>query len=115
LLVSLLKERPQDARVIERDGQLVGYLATRAGSRATQIGPCIASQAEVGGVLILDAFLRYASLPVYIDIPLDNESAAALARSHGLTVQRDLLRMGRGPRVPENARAIWASFGPEKG
>lgn len=114
LLASLLEERPNDARAIEQNGLLTGFLMTRVGSRATQIGPCIARD-ESGAALLSDAFQRYAGLPIYIDVPLDNEPAIALAKSQGLTIQRELLRMGRGPSVPENPRAIWASFGPEKG
>jgi GNAT superfamily N-acetyltransferase len=114
LLSHLLAERPNDARVIERGGQLVGFLATRAGSRALHLGPCIARD-DAGAALLNDALSRYSTQPVYFDVPLDNSAAVALAQSHGLTVQRELLRMCRGPSIQENPRQIWASFGPEKG
>ena len=35
--------------------------------------------------------------------------------AHGLTVQRPLVRMTRGPVVFERPELLWASFGPEKG
>jgi predicted N-acetyltransferase YhbS len=114
LLERLFAEFPHEVRVVQRSGQLEGYIMARPGSRARFIGPCIAT-AKAGPLLLADALSRYAGQAVYIDIPSDNGEPQRLAQARGLRVQRPLLRMGRGPRVAENIPALWASSGPEMG
>ena len=115
MLTQFAHEYPETMRVVERDGHLAGYVAARPGSRAVQIGPCMAD-AEAGPLLLLDACHRYAGRPVFVDIPLANQTAVALAERAGLTLPAPLLlRMGRGPTIVENVPALWASSGPEKG
>jgi GNAT superfamily N-acetyltransferase len=112
LLSRLLCERP--ASVVYDRGGLCGYLLTRAGAHAVQIGPCIADD-RAGPLLAADAFSRHAGQPVYIDVPVEHEPATALARQHGLSIQRQLLRMCRGETINDQRRRIWASSGPELG
>jgi hypothetical protein len=50
-----------------------------------------------------------------VDVPCDNSGAVELVESSGLTVQRRFTRMYRGEPVVEDASALWASSGPEKG
>ena len=47
--------------------------------------------------------------------PLPNHAAVKAVEAMGLTVQRPLLRMGRGEPVREDLDLLWASSGPEKG
>jgi hypothetical protein len=111
-LTRLLEE--QQAFIVRASGQLHGYLLTRAGASAAQLGPCIAD--DVAGPLLLSHGLaRHAGTPVYIDILQSHAPAATLAREHGLLVQRHLLRMSRGARVCERIESLWASSGPELG
>lgn len=110
LLQSLLTAQPDYFRLLPGKG----YLGARPGSRAVQIGPCIARD-EAGPSLLADAFRRWAGQLVYLDVPMNNCEAARLAEASGLTIQRPFWRMGRGERVPERREMIWASFGPEKG
>lgn len=112
LLARLLDERP--GFVVRESGQLRGYLLNRPGTNATQIGPCIADD-FAGPSLLNHAFSQHAGCPVYIDIPLSHEPAAALAREQDLTIQRQLLRMCRGERIDERVHRLWASSGPEVG
>jgi hypothetical protein len=65
--------------------------------------------------LLAHALAEHRGSPVYIDIPMSNEPAAELARQHGLAVQRQLLRMCRGPSIHERIDDVWASSGPELG
>jgi hypothetical protein len=92
----------------------VGYVAVRQGSRALQIGPCIAD-ALAGPLLLADACDRHAGEHVYLDVPVNNKPAMGIAGRLGLTVQRHLTRMCRGPDVREDIDMLWTSSGPEKG
>ena len=89
-------------------------MTARPGTRAIQLGPCMAS-AEAGPHLLADAWRRHAGQQVFIDIPNDNLVAVHLAEQMGLKVQRPLVRMGRGPKVNEDRARLWATFGPELG
>jgi hypothetical protein len=109
-----LDEHPESLRVIVAQDAVQGFMGLRPGARAVQIGPCMA-EAQAGPVLLADALQRLAGQRVYIDIPVDHAGAAHLAAAAGLTEQRRLLRMTRGPRVQEKLDCLWASSGPEKG
>ena len=92
-----------------------GYLLDRPGSRATQIGPAVALDADSGLALLNDAAQRLAGQRVLLDIPVQNQPAIAWAEAAGLTAQRTFLRMRRGPAIIDQPQQIWASSGPEKG
>ncbi len=91
-----------------------GFLAARRGSRAVQLGPCLAA-AEAGPRLLADAWHRWAGQRVLLDIPMEHTAARALPEKLGWTVRRQFLRMVRGPGVVERVDQIWATSGPEKG
>jgi GNAT superfamily N-acetyltransferase len=114
MLARLFAESPQAVRVLRREGQLEGFVVTRRGANASQIGPCIATS-EAGPVLLCDALGRSAGGLVFLDVPHDNTHALAVAEAGRLTVQRHFTRMYRGDRVKDQVEAIWASSGPEKG
>ena len=114
LLLRLFEERPEAVRVARENGRPVGFLTSRPGANALQIGPCLAS-ASAGPLLLADAGVRYAGRRVFIDIPAGNTSAWRQAETWGLTPLRFLVRMGRGEPVRERIAELWASSGPEKG
>jgi GNAT superfamily N-acetyltransferase len=114
LLRRLAAEHRGSLRVIETRDGIEGFLMARPGSTARQIGPCIAG-GRAGLLLLADARSRYAGQAVLLDIPASNVSAAGLVGSWGLRAERQLVRMGRGPRVEEDLSRIWAGSGPEKG
>jgi GNAT superfamily N-acetyltransferase len=114
LLRRLLVENPGEVKAVEEAGEIAGFLMARPGARAHFIGPCVAT-AAAGPVLLRDAWWRHAGKPVYVDVPTGNAAAVALAEAAGLTVQRHLLRMCRGPSVGERVEQLWVSSGPEKG
>jgi GNAT superfamily N-acetyltransferase len=113
-LQQLFGEWPEVVRIVQRAGQIEGYLTVRPGCTALQIGPCLATPVA-GAALFMDAAQRFAGHHVYIDIPTDNVPARAMAETMGLGVQRHLLRMGRGVPLREDIAHLWASSGPEKG
>ncbi|HJT79274.1 MAG TPA: GNAT family N-acetyltransferase [Gemmataceae bacterium] len=114
LLLRLFEENPDGLRVVRDGSEVAGFLTARLGSRAVQVGPCVAT-AGAGPRLLRDAWRRFAGQRVYMDIPTANTAATALAAAQGLTVQRPFLRMCRGPSVGERVDVFWASSGPEKG
>jgi GNAT superfamily N-acetyltransferase len=114
LLRALFAEMSEPWRLAVRDDELLGYSAARAGSRARQIGPCLAT-AEAGPLLLADAWRSYPGERIFVDVPVDNRAAVATVEGAGLVPQRPLYRMCRGPRPHERIEQLWASFGPEKG
>ncbi len=114
LLLHLFAQNPSELRSVKDAGRLTGFLTSRPGERARQIGPCIA-EPGVGPLLFEDAGLRYTGQRVFLDIPIPNRPAVQAVEAQGLTVQRSLLRMCRGEPVVERIEQLWASSGPEKG
>jgi GNAT superfamily N-acetyltransferase len=113
-LERLLREHPDDVRAAIADGRLAGWLALRHGSRAVQIGPCIAI-GVAGQALLVDAAWRLAGQRVCVDVPRENEPAVAVVERLGLAPQRTLTRMCRGRQIVEDVGRLWASSGPELG
>ena len=115
LLKSLHEEAPDAMRTFVADRDVLGYLTTRYGARATQIGPGTALTEEAGRALIVDALSRCQGEPVFVDVPVENRAAVTCAESQGLVVQRPFVRMRRGDPVDDDPTCLWASSGPEKG
>jgi GNAT superfamily N-acetyltransferase len=114
LLLRLFAEQPDRVCLVRQGDHPAGFLTARPGRRAVQIGPCIAAP-EVGPLLFAQAWHRQAGRPVFLDIPVANETATRLAEAQGLSVQRHLTRMCRGVPRCERLEWLWASSGPEKG
>jgi GNAT superfamily N-acetyltransferase len=114
LLQRLFAESPHEWRMMARGGDVLGFSTARAGSRAWHVGPCVAND-EAGPALLAEAFRRHVDERVFVDVPVDHVAAIAAVQGAGLTAQRPLFRMCRGPRPRERREGLWASFGPEKG
>lgn len=114
LLRHLYAETPSAWQLAMRGEELLGFTAARAGSRAWQIGPCMAT-AEAGPFLLTEALARREGQRVFLDVPEDNRAAVAAVTEAALAPQRPLYRMCRGPKPHERVEYLWTSFGPEKG
>lgn len=114
LLHHLFAEIADEWRMAVRGDQFLGYSAGRPGSRAYQIGPCLA-EIEAGPLLLADALRRHIGHCVFVDVPAGNRAAVTVVESAGLFSQRPLVRMCRGLIPHEFREQLWASFGPEKG
>jgi GNAT superfamily N-acetyltransferase len=114
LLLRLFDEFSESVRVVRRAENIEGFVATRPGARALQIGPCLAT-ATAGRRLLQHVRYQHGGKHAFIDIPTANESAVAWAEEIGFALQRPLFRMRRGPPVDEQINEIWASSGPEMG
>jgi GNAT superfamily N-acetyltransferase len=122
LLEHVMTRQPDAFQIVRGAEGIAAYAGCRPGARAWQIGPCLGGGAigpsadEQACPHLLNAVgNRVAGQAVFIDIPTDNAAADNWASAAGLTPQRTLTRMGRGPRVQEHIGRLWASFGPEKG
>lgn len=115
LLRRFFAESPASVQVVAGAEGVTGYLTSRPGSRAIQVGPGVALDDTAGEQLLCDVLRRNACQPVFVDIPEQNSAAAQVATRFGLTEQRRLLRMCRGKNVCEELHSLWASSGPEKG
>jgi len=109
-------EAPACAWVVERRGELRGWLVGRRGTRRDQLGPLVAADVPTA-LALLDACLQAnAGRPFYLDVPDgQNEWRMALARI-GFGVERPFLRMRRGTgAVADDRRSTFAIAGPEFG
>jgi hypothetical protein len=111
----LLREFPNRVRVLIEAGQILGYLTTRPGLRAAQIGPAVARSKQAGSTLLSWAGRQAAQAAIFVDVPRDNISATRWAAAAGLKAQRTFVRMTRGTGLADRPEQIWASSGPEKG
>ncbi|UCD53231.1 MAG: GNAT family N-acetyltransferase, partial [Phycisphaerales bacterium] len=114
LLTRLFEETPEAWRVLRIAGKAEGFITTRPGANATQIGPCIAS-AQAGPVLLAEALNRCASQRVFVDVPCDHVRAVTTLEAGGLKPQRHFMRMYRGVPVLDHPEGLWAGAGPETG
>lgn len=114
LLARLFDDAPQAMRVMRTAGRLEGFVTSRPGANATQIGPCIAS-AEAGPILLTEALNRCTGRRVFVDVPSEHLRAVDTLEAEGLKSQRHLRRMYRGKPICDHIEALWAGSGPEKG
>ncbi|MEX0936821.1 MAG: GNAT family N-acetyltransferase [Pirellulales bacterium] len=120
LLRELFDEQPHSLWVAEKGDRLCGYALSRGGALATQIGPCIATDAEAGWALLQSALARHEGTPVFVDLPEGNAAAARVVQAAGLAPRRELVRMQLAIDAAEAERHeridwLWASSGPEAG
>lgn len=102
-------------RIVWKDGvQVAGYLTRRTGRLATQIGPAMGPP-EAAQELLHQELQYLQGQPVIIDLPVDRTDLADIARSAGLSVQRNLLRMYRGRPLIEDRSLFQISSGGELG
>jgi ribosomal protein S18 acetylase RimI-like enzyme len=117
LLRNLASRLPAAALVVERDGELAGYVLGREGREANQIGPLVARDEETALVL-LNAALSGVRAPVYVDIADHAPGLQAWAQDRGFVFQRPFTRMLHGPDAgpaPGEAGLVFCPAGPELG
>ena len=92
-----------------------GFLVTRRGPAALQIGPVVSEAAELAQTLLAEAF-RERSEPLVLDLPDARADLAALAGQSGFTAERPFIRMARGgdPAFGDPS-LVAATAGPELG
>lgn len=75
-----------------------GFLLSRAGSRARQLGPLAAGD-EASAIALLRVAFRELDGPVFLDVPDQHAHLIHALKGAGFTSQRPFLRMQKGPRA----------------
>ena len=86
LLFRLFAEQPRTLYVRGDKHRAAGFLASRPGTLAVHLGPCMAVP-EAGPLLFAEAWHRWAGQRVFLDVPVANQEATRWAEAAGLTVQ----------------------------
>jgi GNAT superfamily N-acetyltransferase len=96
-------------------GALAGYVLSRNGRTAMQVGPLVARDAATARALLATA-TSAARAPFVLDVPEPQEEVAALLRDHGASSARGFMRMTRGaPGALASPAGLFAISGPELG
>jgi predicted N-acetyltransferase YhbS len=115
LLRRELAAAPEDALVLERRGELVGYGLGRPGHRAEQIGPVVGRDRAAARAIVTTLVASRPDRRVYLDAPDDAEWRSDLQQL-GFAEQRPFTRMYRGGAGPPGQREpVFAIVGPEFG
>jgi hypothetical protein len=116
VLRNLAARQPQAARVVERGGQLAGFVLAREGREALQVGPLVARDEQAARELLSGA-LAQVGAPVYVDIADHAAGLQAWVLEQGFAIQRPFTRMAHGPGgyAPGEASLVFCPAGPELG
>lgn len=108
-LLSLMEETPAGARVVERDGDVAGYVLVRRSRRGYHLGPLVTrtGDEEAAQALLADALESVAGWPVVALAP-EGSPLLDLLRARGFAEVGGLTRMRTG--VP--GRAVEETAGP---
>ena len=97
-------------------GHIDGYLCSRPGANAAQIGPWVAEDAAAGEALLVAGLGPLAGEAVFLDVPMARPGPSALVGRYGFETQRPLIRMYRGENAhPGDPARVFAFCGPETG
>lgn len=92
-----------------------GFVVSRRGRRATQVGPLVAAHGRQA-VALLAAALAASSGPVYVDVPAARQEIVDWLERRGFRRQRSFVRMSLGAAYPPEVDAsCFALTGPEFG
>ena len=92
-----------------------GFVLTRDGQRAIQLGPLVAVD-EAGAIALLGTALRHVAGPVFLDVPRRWATLVASLQRAGFVHQRPFLRMSLGAAAPAACdERLFALAGPEFG
>lgn len=101
---------------VHRDGAVAGFVITRLGEQAVQLGPWLAVDDASAEVLLRAALAAVGGAGVIMDVPVPNAGARALAEHYGFAVERPFTRMSwPAAPAPEDNRRIYASAGADRG
>jgi len=115
LLTHLHNRCPDRAFLLERGGEIQGFVLARDGRLATQIGPLSANN-DRDAIALLGAALTGHAGPVFLDAADHHGGLATWLRDSGFTKQRGYVRMLLGSRTPiDDPERVFIIAGPELG
>lgn len=114
LLAMLLASHPDHARIVRREGRLVGYGLAKAYADVTEVGP-IVTDAPADAAAILDALVAGSAGPHDLAVPAANEAMLAAAQARGFERAFRAIIMFRGEPPSWRPSAYAAVAGLEKG
>jgi ribosomal protein S18 acetylase RimI-like enzyme len=113
LLLARLMARSDTRAWLGSDGN--GFVMTRRGLRATQVGPLVAATGRQA-VALLAAALAATSGPVYVDVPVVQQEIGGWLERRAYRRQRSFVRMSLDAAFPPEVEAsCFALAGPEFG
>lgn len=103
LMTPWIQQKPDGAALgILRNGELAGYGVIRKAYTGYRIEPFYAESPELAERLLLALLARVpADSPVYLNIPETNPNTAVWVRKYSMEPQFRLVRMYRGPKLPD--------------
>ncbi|MDP6831675.1 MAG: GNAT family N-acetyltransferase [Alphaproteobacteria bacterium] len=115
LLAHLHGRCPGRAFVLERDGELQGFVLARDGRLATQIGP-LSAENDTDALALLQTALASQEGPVFLDAADHHAGLAQWLESAGFSKQRGYMRMLLGTSTPiDDPGRVFLIAGPELG
>lgn len=115
LLTHLHNRCPDRAFLLERGGEIQGFVLARDGRLATQIGP-LSANSDRDAIALLGAALTGHAGPVFLDAADHHGGLATWLRDSGFTKQRGYVRMLLGSRTPiDDPERVFIIAGPELG
>ena len=114
VLRSLAARLPEAARVVERQGRIVGFVFGRDGLEASQIGPLLAEDTETAQEL-LDDVLNALTGPVLLDLADRHLALLEGLVARGFVLQRPFTRMAQRAAPPGDPERMVLVAGPELG
>jgi len=108
--------RPDTRAWRSRDGR--GFMISRAGRRATQVGPLVAAEPAQAAALLDTAIAAAApsGRPIFLDLPRAHRFLAERLERQGFARQRSFVRMSLGAsEAPRLGTGMFVLAGPEFG
>ena len=115
LLAYLSRSQPRRALLAEAQGELAGFVLTRTGRISLHVGPLVARNANVAGLLLAQALVG-ATGPVSIDVPTAQTSFIEALEGANFQPVRSFTRMLQEASEPfGDLASCFAICGPEFG
>lgn len=116
LVERLYRDYPELSAVAYKDGQIAGYALGRRGMLANYLGPWVAIDKATAQQLFQSVISMWPRERFFVDVNLASPCAKEIAAGYGLTAQRPLIRMYRGPNnFPGEPQLVCGIAGPEIG
>ena len=93
LLQYLHQQSPDTVWVVGGKKSIKGYIMGRPGTNYHQLGPLLADSTTAAIDLISSALSQHREQPIVVDVLADKEEMITWLKTHGFTVQRELIRM----------------------